>query len=487
MLVRTRFAPSPTGHLHIGGLRSALFSYLWAKKNNGKFFLRIEDTDRSRYVEGAVDSIKKALLWAGLKWDDEPIFQSDRLDLYSKAAEKLLNEGKAYRCFCSEARLDRVRKLREQNKLPSGYDRKCRNLTQEEIDEHLAHGDPYVIRLKVPLEGETICHDLIRGEIRFDNNTLEDIVLIKSDSFPTYHMAHVVDDHDMQITHVTRGEEWISSMPVHILLFQALGYEIPAFVHFPVVLGKDGKKLSKRDGAASIIDFIEMGYLPEAVVNYLALLGWSYDDQKQIFSMDELIQFFDISKISKASAVFSYEKLDWYNGYYLRQLPLDDLYQKALPYFIKAGYVSNPPSTLEKEYILKILPEIRERIFRLKDIESYCKFFFHQPEIYNPDDFTDKGRDLNRAIEILKSILPILKETDFNIQSLEDSLKIYIDKTGIKVKDCFMPIRVAVCGSKYSPGLFETLSILGKEESLKRIENAIKYLGSSQLNTGTTV
>lgn len=476
MEIRTRFAPSPTGHLHIGGLRSALFSYLWAKHNNGKFFLRIEDTDRSRFVEGAVDGIKKSLLWANIKWDDEVIFQSERLEIYQKVANKLLEEGKAYRCFCSESRLDRVRKLREQNKMPSGYDRKCRNLSQQEIDEHLANNDPYVIRLKVPLEGETVCNDLLRGEIIFENSTLEDIVLIKSDGFPTYHMAHVVDDNDMQISHVTRGEEWISSMPVHVILFNMLGYKLPIYVHLPVVLGESGKKLSKRDGASSVAEFIDAGYLPEAVVNYLALLGWSYDDQTQIFDMQKLIELFDISKVSKASAVFSYEKLDWYNGYYIRNLSMDSFFEKSLPYFIKAGFVKENLDEEEQKYIKMILPQIKDRIFKLSDIMSYCRFFFVSPESYNKDDFIDKGRDIAKSKEILNKILPLLKESDFTEKNLEDSLRIFIEKEGLKVKDCFMPIRVAVCGTKFSPGLFETLSIIGKEETIKRIEKAINLI-----------
>lgn len=476
MEIRTRFAPSPTGHLHIGGLRSALFSYLWAKHNNGKFFLRIEDTDRSRYVEGAVEGIKKSLLWAGISWDEDIIFQSERLDLYQKAANKLLEEEKAYRCFCSESRLERVRKLREQNKLPSGYDRKCRNLTKEEIDEHITNGDPYVIRLKVPLEGETICNDLLRGEIRFDNSTLEDIVLIKSDGFPTYHMAHVIDDNDMKITHVTRGEEWISSMPVHVILFNMFGFDLPVYVHLPVVLGESGKKLSKRDGASSVAEFIEAGYLPEAIINYLALLGWSYDDQTQIFDMKKLIELFDISKVSKASAVFSYEKLDWYNGYYIRNLSLEKFYEKALPYFIKANYVNESPTPQEEQYIKKILPQIQDRIFKLSDIISYCKFFFKSPENYNKEDFIDKGRDLQRSKEILEKVLPVLENSEFSEKDLEENLRIFIEKENLKVKDCFMPIRVAICGSRFSPGLFETLSIIGKDETIKRIKNALSQL-----------
>ncbi len=476
MEVRTRFAPSPTGHLHIGGLRSALFSYLWAKHNNGKFYLRIEDTDRSRYVEDAVEVIKKSLLWAGLQWDGDVIFQSERLELYHKAAEKLLQEGKAYRCFCSESRLERVRKLREQNKLPSGYDRKCRNLTQQEIDEHLANNDPYVIRLKVPLEGETICNDLLRGEIRFDNSTLEDIVLIKSDGFPTYHMAHVVDDHQMQITHITRGEEWISSMPVHVILFNYFGYPLPVYVHLPVVLGESGKKLSKRDGASSVQEFVDAGYLPEAVINYLALLGWSYDDQTQIFDMQKLIELFDISKVNKSSAVFSYEKLDWYNGNYIRKLSLQEFYERSLPFFIKAGFVNETPDKNEEEYIKKILPQIQDRIFKLSDIISYCKFFFEKPQNYNLNNFLDKGRDIARSKEILQKILPFLKNCEFDQKSLEETLRIFLEKEGIKVKDLFMPIRVAICGTRYSPGLFETMEILGKEQTIERIEYAITQL-----------
>jgi len=476
MEIRTRFAPSPTGHLHIGGLRSALFSYLWAKHNNGKFFLRIEDTDRSRYVEGAVEGIKKSLLWAGINWDGEVIFQSERFELYQKAANKLLEAGKAYRCFCSESRLQRVRKLREQNKLPSGYDRKCRNLTKEEIDEHLSNGDPYVIRLKVPLEGDTICNDLLRGEIKFDNSTLEDIVLIKSDGFPTYHMAHVIDDNDMQISHVTRGEEWISSMPVHVILFNYFQFPLPTYVHLPVVLGESGKKLSKRDGASSVQEFIDAGYLPEAIINYLALLGWAYDDQTHIFNMQQLIDLFDISKVNKSSAVFSYEKLDWYNGHYIRSLSLEDFYNRSLPFFIKGGFVNEKPTKENEEYIKKILPQIQDRIFKLSDIISYCKFFFEKPKTYNLDDFVDKGRDLSRSKEILLKILPVFKNSEFDEKSLEDSLRIFIEKEGIKVKDLFMPIRVAVCGTRFSPGLFETLSIIGKDETVERIEYAISQL-----------
>lgn len=512
MEVRTRFAPSPTGYFHIGGARTALFTYLHAKKNKGKFILRIEDTDRNRYVEDSVKDIESSLKWLGLNWDEGPYYQSNRLNLYKKAAEKLLEEGKAYRCFCTPERLKEVKEERLKKGLKTSYDRKCRNLTQKEIDEKLKNNETYVIRLKVPLEGQTVCHDMIRGKIVFDNESLEDIILLKSDGFPTYHLAHAVDDTQMHISHVTRGEEWISSMPVHYILFNYLGYPIPEYIHLPVILSEDGGKLSKRHGATSIKEFRELGYLPEALVNFLAMLGWSYDDKKEIFSMEELLKYFDISKVSKKSAVFSYEKLKWYNGHYIRNLDLNKFYKLSLPYFIDAGYIdfkykdknynkndymwSSSNNTLSKISIIElqenidkisispedeqkiknILPLIQERIELLQDIGPYCNFFFKTPVAYNKDDFIDKKRTLEKALNILEKILPTLEETDFNETELENSLRGFIEETGEKVRNVFMSLRVAITGRKFSPGLFETMKVIGKEETLIRIKNAINFL-----------
>ncbi|MCX8057866.1 MAG: glutamate--tRNA ligase [Spirochaetes bacterium] len=498
MRIKTRFAPSPTGYLHIGGARTALFSYLYAKHFGGDFFLRIEDTDRTRYVEDAVDDIIRSLRWLGLDFDGEIVYQSKRLELYQKAASKLLEEGKAYRCFCSQARLERIRNVRMQNKLPSGYDRKCRDLSQDEINENMKNGVPYVIRLKVPLEGKTVCNDMIRGEIEFENSVLEDIVLLKSDGFPTYHLAHVVDDHDMEITHITRGEEWISSFPLHVILFNYMGYELPQYAHLPVILSADGGKLSKRHGATSVKEFIEAGYIPEAMINFLALLGWSYDDKQEVFSKDELIKYFDLSKVSKSSAVFSYEKLNWYNGYYLRNKSDQEYFKISLPFFIKAGYVKSIDRNIkidlseknnfenmitkeEKDYIMKIIPNIKERIEILSQIESYCDFFYKDPTTYNIEDFIDKKRDINQNIIILEHVLEALSfldEKSYNLTGLENCLRELAEKYNIRTKDLFMPIRIALTGRKYSPGLFETIEILGKETTLRRINNSINYLKS---------
>jgi|YNPMSStandDraft_2_1061718.scaffolds.fasta_scaffold00001_26 glutamyl-tRNA synthetase len=494
MKIRTRFAPSPTGYLHIGGARTALFSYLYAKHFGGEFLLRIEDTDRTRYVEDAVDDIIRSLKWLGIQYDGQVEYQSKRLPLYQQVAQKLLDEGKAYRCFCSPARLERIRNIRVQNKLPSGYDRKCRDLTKEEIDENLRNGVPYVIRLKVPLEGKTYCHDMIRGDIEFDNSVLEDVVLLKSDGFPTYHLAHVVDDHDMEITHVTRGEEWISSFPFHVILFDYMGYDLPKYAHLPVILSQDGGKLSKRHGATSVKEFIEAGYIPEAMINFLAMLGWSYDDKQEIFTKEELIKYFDLEKVSKASAVFSYEKLNWYNGYYLRNKTDEEYFNLSLPFFIKAGYVKSIDKNLkidlsetfdykgkiskeDEDYIRKIIPNIKERIEVLSQIESYCDFFYKDPEKYNVDDFIDKKRDINANINILTLVYEALeKNDDFSLNSLENILRELSEKNNIKTKDLFMPIRVAITGRKYSPGLFETIEIIGKEVTLRRIKNSIEFL-----------
>lgn len=474
--IRTRFAPSPTGYLHIGGVRTALYAWLTARKAGGKFFLRIEDTDRTRFVEDAVDAIKDGLSWIGFDWDGDIVFQSERLEKYKATADQLIEEGRAYRCFCTEARLDRVRKLRMQNSMPSGYDRKCRNLSKEEIDENLAAGTPYVVRLKVPEEGETVCQDLLRGEIRFPNQTLEDIVLLKTDGFPTYHLAHVVDDHEMEITHIHRGEEWIPSLPVHVILFNYLGYELPIYVHLPVILSTSGKKLSKREGSVALSEYIAKGYLRDALVNYLALVGWSYDDQKQIFSRKELVELFDIAKVSRSSGIFDPEKLNWFNGWYIRELPPDSLYDVALPWFAKAGFVGETPTTDEEAYVRKILPQIRERIVTLGDIPEYCKFFFKRPETYVTEDFLDKKRDAALCRTVLEALLPLLEASGFSETELEETLKKYVETSGIKVKDIFMPTRVAVCGTKFSPGLFETLAIIGKEESIARINNARAFL-----------
>jgi len=475
--VRTRFAPSPTGFLHIGGLRTALFSYLFARHHNGTFILRIEDTDRARFVSEALEDIAHSLKWLGIEWDEGPdiggafgpYMQSERIRLYQTHAEKLIQSGAAYRCYCTPERLSALRKEREKLGHDTGYDRHCRNLTDEQRKEHEKRGDLSVIRLKVPLEGETFFDDLIRGRIETKNQVLDDLVLLKSDGFPTYHLANVVDDHLMKISHVIRGEEWISSTPRHIILYGAFGWKPPEFAHVPVILAPGGGKLSKRHGATMVREFIEKGYLSEAVLNFIALLGWSLDDKTQLFSMSDLIRGFDITRVNRAAAVFSYEKLDWFNGVYIRSKSPDQLYELVLPYLEKEGIVSSKN---------RILPLVRERLKLLSEITDHVWFFFDDRfEIRDPDALIPKKLTANDAVLILQSAIRKLDTVDFcNYTEIEAALRVLVDGLGLKVGQVFMTLRVAVTGTKVSPGLFETMRVLGKERVLSRMKNAADFL-----------
>ena len=331
--VRVRFAPSPTGYPHLGNIRTALFNWVFARHNNGVFILRIEDTDVARMVEGATDVILESLRWLGLDWDEGPYFQSQRLELYREAADRLLKQGRAYRCYCSPQRLESMRQEQMKRKQPPGYDRYCRNLTAKECAEQEASGIIPVVRFKSPLEGQTSFNDLLRGQIVFENSTLDDFVLLKSDGYPTYHLANIVDDHLMEISHVLRADEWLSSTPRHVLLYQALGWQPPQFAHLPMILGPDRSKLSKRHGATSITEYQEQGYLPEAMFNFLALLGWSLDDKTELLTRDEIVKHFSLERISKTAAVFNKDKLEWMNGVYLRGLSLEEFTQQSYALF----------------------------------------------------------------------------------------------------------------------------------------------------------
>ncbi len=345
---RTRYAPSPTGYLHVGGLRGALYNYIFAKQNNGKYILRIEDTDQKREVAGASEKTIKTFEEIGLshaegpilengkivdKGDFGPYLQSKRIDLYQKYAMQLVQEKKAYYCFCASERLDKMREEQQARKMAPKYDRHCLNLTEQEIQDKIANGEKYVIRFKIPDSGEFICNDIVKGEVKFKTSELDDFVILKSDGFPTYHLAHIVDDHFMKITHVLRGDEWLPSLPKHILLWQAFGWESPVYAHLPLLLGVDKSKLSKRQGDVAVEDYLDKGYLPEAILNFVALLGWNPGEgsEQEIFSMDELIEKFDINKVNKSGAVFNIEKLDWMNGVYMRKMDTDKLAEKCLP------------------------------------------------------------------------------------------------------------------------------------------------------------
>jgi glutamyl-tRNA synthetase len=489
--VRTRFAPSPTGYLHIGGLRTALFAYLFARHHGGCFILRIEDTDRSRLVEGALEDIVDSLRWIGIEWDEgpdsggpfAPYRQSTRRTVYDEHAGMLIERGHAYRCYCTPERLSGLREEQRKKGLDQGYDRRCRNLAPRQREEFERAGAPSVVRLKVPLEGETHFDDIIRGRVSKKNSVLDDLVLLKSDGYPTYHLANVVDDHLMEMTHVIRGEEWISSTPRHILLYDAFGWEPPSFAHVPVILAQGGGKLSKRQGATMVREFREKGYLSEALLNFIALLGWSLDDKTEFFSMDDLIRYFDLDRVNKAPAVFSYDKLDWFNGVYIRKKSLTELYDLVLPFLMRAGIITASPEGDQKEYLMRILPLVQERMNQLGDIVGLTWFFFDEKyEIRDAGSLIPKGASAVDGMKILASA----RERIQSLQSLEEgdleqALRGIVEDLGMKAGQVFMPIRVAVTGSRVSPGLFETVAVLGRDRVLNRLEGALALLQNMQV------
>jgi glutamyl-tRNA synthetase len=484
--IRVRFAPSPTGYLHIGGARTALFNWLFARANGGTFILRIEDTDRSRYVEDSLYDIMKSLEWLGMDWDEGPeaggeygpYFQSERLHLYNEYINKLLDSGDAYKCYCSSERLEALRAEQAANSLPPGYDRHCRNLTPEECNKLESEGIKPVIRFKVPLQGTTTFNDLLRGEVSFENKTLDDFILIKSDGYPTYHFANIVDDHLMKITHVMRGEEWIPSTPKHILLYKAMGWEPPEMAHLPVILSQQGGKLSKRHGATTVKEFHRKGYIPEAMVNFLALLGWNLDGERELFTLQELKEVFTLERVSKSSAIFSYEKLDWLNGMYIRSLSVEDVAKRCLPYLQKAGLVLEPIKDEEYAYLLRIIPLVQERLKFLSEAPELVDFFLQDQIVYeDPTLLIPKKMDKEVTCKILHAAYNVLLECDdYSEAGLEPLLRGLTASLGLKTGQVFMPIRVAITGRTASPGLFETISVLGKERTTSRLKGAFEAL-----------
>ena len=485
--VRTRFAPSPTGFLHVGSIRTALFGWLFARHNNGVFILRIEDTDATRKVDGAVEAIIDDLHWLGLNWDEGPevggnfgpYIQSQRLEKYKEAAHRLVAQGAAYNCYCSQERLGALREEQTKHKLPPGYDRRCRHLTEAERAQKEKEGITPIIRLKTSLEGQTVVHDIIWGDVVFKNSTVEDLVLLKSDGYPTYHLANVVDDHEMQITHVIRAEEWMSSTPCHIMLYNALGYEIPAFGHLPMLLGKDRSKLGKRHGSTSIRQFREDGYLPEAMINFLALLGWSLDDKTEIMTVEDLVKNFTLERVSKTAAIFDHEKLHWMNGVYVRGLSVDDLTARVFPFMEK----DLPPEVkrpLDINYVRQIVPLIRERISTLKDAATYAAFFLLDELEYDSVMFTGKNMTTETALMALKASEEKLSSLEnFSRDLLEDTLRHLADDLGIKTGQLFNSLRVATTAREAAPPLFETMAVLGQERCLKRINAAVAKLAGN--------
>ncbi|GAB1422361.1 glutamate--tRNA ligase [Anaerolineales bacterium] len=490
--VRTRYAPSPTGPQHIGGLRSALFSWLLARHHQGQFILRIEDTDQKRFVEGSLEMIMDALKWLGLNWDEGPdiggpygpYIQSERVELHQKWAHWLVDNGKAYHCFCTEERLKEVNDEKIANKQPPGYDRHCRNLSAEEVAQKLEAGIPSVIRFKIPLEGKTIGQDLIRGDVEFDNSTLQDIVILKSDGFPTYHLAHVVDDHFMEISHVTRANEWLPSLPVHLQLWYAFGWEIPYYAHLPVLLNPNGKgKLSKRHAAFDesgqkvlvlAQEYVDAGYEAEAVVNFLTNIGWNYGDEVEIFSSEEAIQRFDISAVNPSNSAFPIEKLDWMNGVYIRNMDLAELEAKLQAVFEKAGYETDPDK-------LKLLtPVVQTRLKLVNDVIELAGFVFEDYAAFkgaSAELLIPKKMDAETCKAMLERCLTELEGFEpFEHQALYEHMKEIAKEIGVKNGQIFGALRVALTGQEISTPTFETMEILGKAETLRRIKMAINVL-----------
>ena len=482
--VRVRFAPSPTGYPHVGNIRTALFNWLFARHHGGSFIVRIEDTDVTRKVKGAVKSILDGLSWLGLDWDEgpevggkyAPYFQSQRLEIYGELAQRLISQGDAYYCYCSPQRLEEMRLEQVRRKQPPGYDRHCRALSPEVRAQKAAEGITPVVRFKTPLGGQTGFDDLIRGEVVFENNTIDDFVLLKSDGYPTYHLANVVDDHLMEISHVLRAEEWLSSTPRHLLLYQALGFEPPQFAHLPMILGTDRTKLSKRHGAVSITEYQEQGYLPEAMVNFLALLGWSLDDKTELLSRQELIDNFSLERISRTAAIFNMDKLTWMNGVYIRSLTADEFFEAVEPYLM-TDISAGKALISSEQYVRDILPLVQERARTLAKVVELAQFFFVDDLDYEPSLLIGKNMNLESAVQALKTAQQKLSQLEaFDAESLEAVLRPLAVELGLKTGQLFGTLRVAVTGRTAAPPLFQTMAVLGRERCLKRIEVALARL-----------
>lgn len=517
--VRVRYAPSPTGMQHIGGVRTALFNYLYARSLGGKFILRLEDTDRTRYDQKYVQNLYDTMAWLGIDWDEGgakggeygPYVQSERFDLYKKYAQFLVDKGEAYYCFCDAERLERIKKIQTENKMAPGYDRNCRSLIAEEIKANLDAKKPYVIRLKVPLEGETHFKDHLLGDITWKNEDISpDPVLLKSDGFPTYHLANIVDDHFMKITHVMRAQEWIPSTPLHVQMYRAFGWEPPEFCHLPMVNGSDGKKLSKRHGATSLNEFRARGYLPGAIINYVAMLGCSYEEGKEFYTLDELASKFSLEHLNKSPAVFDYKKLEYYNGNYIRSLTDEELYKWTLPFITGTGDAAleinpenpqpaphvgpnysgialnkdgepycvddsmNMTSADVKTALMKLMPLIKERLKYLTDAAEMVHFLFYEPPVPPIEQIIPKKLDKDKTKEVLEVAKDFVRSLPtLDHEAAEELAKQKAETLAIKLGDFMMPIRMAVTGSRVSPPLIGSILILGVERSIKRIDKTL--------------
>jgi glutamyl-tRNA synthetase len=486
MNVRVRYAPSPTGYQHIGGVRTALFNYFFARSQGGTFILRIEDTDRERYEEEALQDIYSTFSWLGIEWDEgpdkggpyEPYFQSQRKDIYHEYAEQLVKKGAAYRCYCTQERLKALRSSQASKGGETGYDRHCRSLSNEERMKYEKQNPSPVIRLKVPLEGETSFHDELLGNISWANGDINpDPILLKSDGLPTYHLANVVDDHLMKITHIFRAQEWIPSVPIHMIMYHAFGWQSPKFCHLPMVMGNDGHKLSKRHGSTSICEFRQEGYLPEAIINYITLLGWSYDDTHEFFTKEELEKLFTIEKLNKAPAVFDYKKLGWFNGMYIRKKSMDEIKALLLLYLKKDKLIHDPPAEEERTIIEGIVPLVHERLKVLSDVSGLVRFLFKEVTITDYRDMIPKRLDREKTIAVLQKHGALLQSFEsFSDEENEKRFREAAAGCDIKLGDFLLPLRIAITGSPVSPPLFESIRLLGSAKAVKRVEKALRII-----------
>lgn len=484
--VRVRFAPSPTGYLHIGGLRTALFNYLYARHTGGKMILRIEDTDRTRFVEGALENLLKALKWSGVEIDegvmlDEngyvtekgefgPYIQSERVEkgIYNKYIDQLIEEGKAYYCFCSQERVDKVRDQMKADGLTPKYDGLCRSIPLEEAKQRVANGEEYTVRLKLPKDYDISFNDRIKGKITFNTDDQDDQVLIKRDGYPTYHFAVVVDDHLMGITHVVRGDEWISSTPKHVYLYEAFGWEAPEYIHLPTVLNKDHKKYSKRNGDGMVEDFIEEGYMPEGLINFLSLLGWSPDSEEEIFTIEELAKQFDFDRVNKTGAVFDKKKLDWVNGHYVRELSPEKLAEDIKPYMIKAGLIDE---SYDHDKLVLLAETWQSAIDKFSDAPELAKNYYIKSEDIEYDDDAKEAISTDEARTLFNAFLNQLDQVDeIDADFAKSVMKTIQKETGIKGKNLWFPVRAAVTGSVHGPDLSNAFLIMGKDLVKDRLE-----------------
>jgi glutamyl-tRNA synthetase len=512
-IIRTRFAVSPTGYLHVGGLRNALYSYIFAKQNNGQYVLRIEDTDQKREVKGAAKNLIRVLEKVGLKHDEGPVLennkivdkgefgpytQSKRIDLYQKYAEQLVSEKKAYYCFCTPERLDQMRKKQQAQKKPPRYDRQCLNLSDDDVAKKIENNEKHVVRFRIPDGVETspsadglvstdevVCDDLVHGKVKFKISELDDFVILKSDGFATYHLAHVIDDYLMKISHVLRGDEWLPSLPKHLLLWQAFGWDAPRYAHLPLLLNPDKSKLSKRQGDVSVEGYLKQGYLPEVIINFVALLGWNpgKGSEQEIFSLDELIKKFDIKKVNKSGAVFNIDKISWMNGLYIRKMDFDQLVEKCLPYIEEYLKINKVPfdkkDKKDIEYATQIISIEQERLKKLSDIVSNIEFFYHDNTEYDAKKLIWKKSDqaaTKKNLQLAFKLLNSIDKKDFTKINLETKFYNLIEKEGISAGDILWPLRYALTGVDKSPSPFEVAWVLGKAKSLERIKIAINKL-----------